>query len=115
MGGSGPSQGGRAAVVPLERRLLMRFHGTSRRRIRAGLLAVAKAGVVACVTAVLLLPANAQFWTPWGGSSQQRSQQRQPQQGFNPFGGWFGSPPPARTRQGPPDYSRPPGPRPQAR
>jgi len=63
----------------------------------------------ACVTIALLLPADAQFWGPWGGGSWERRQQPQPQrppQNYNPFGGWFGGS--HQQREAPADYSRAP-------
>ena len=58
------------------------------------------------LTMALLVPASAQFWSPFGGRSA--PQQRGSQGGFNPFGGFFGGPP---AQQAPPaDYSRAPAP-----
>jgi len=60
--------------------------------------------VIVGVSMALLVPASAQFWSPFGG----RSAPRAPQQGggFNPFGGLFGSPPPQQAPAV--DYSRAP-------
>jgi hypothetical protein len=77
---------------------------TSQGGVRLGLRVAAKVAAATCVTVALLLPANAQFWGNWGGSQRP---QRSPQ-GYNPFGGWFGVPPP--QREAPVDYSRAPGP-----
>ena len=72
-----------------------------------GLRAAACIAAFAGLTLVLLVPASAQFWSPFGGRSA--PQQRAPQGGFNPFGGFFGGPPP--QQQAPPaDYSRAPAP-----
>src|SRR5262245_61283110 len=71
-----------------------------------GLRAAARVAAFAGLTLALLVPAAAQFWSPFGGRSA--PQQRAPQGGFNPFGGLFGAPPP---QQAPPaDYSRAPAP-----
>src|SRR2546421_2486599 len=51
------------------------------------------AGAAACISLVLLLPAQAQFWD-WGGRPQ-----RQQQQNYNPFGGWFEQRPYQRDRE----------------
>jgi hypothetical protein len=50
------------------------------------------AGAAACISLALLLPAQAQFWD-WGGRPQ-----RQQQQNYNPFGGWFDQRPAPRER-----------------
>jgi uncharacterized protein len=85
----------------------MHLEGMSCRRSRAGLLTVAKIVAAACVSAALLLPAHAQFWGSWGGTPQR--QQVRPQQGYNPFGGWFQGREP-RQREAPADYSNAPPP-----
>src|SRR5215510_5918791 len=70
-----------------------------------GLRSALRLAAIAIVSVALLVPASAQFWSPFGG----RSQPRQSQGGFNPFGGFFGGPPP--QNQAPPaDYSRAPPP-----
>ena len=70
-----------------------------------GLRSALRLAAIAVVSVALLVPASAQFWSPFGG----RSQPRQSQGGFNPFGGFFGGPPP--QNQAPPaDYSRAPPP-----
>jgi hypothetical protein len=61
---------------------------------------------IATVSVALLVPASAQFWSPFGGRSQPRPSQQGG--GFNPFGGLFGSPPPQNPA--PVDYSRAPPP-----
>jgi hypothetical protein len=71
-----------------------------------GLRSALRLAAIACVSVALLVPASAQFWSPFGGRSQPRPSQ---QGGFNPFGGFFGGPPP--QNQAPPaDYSRAPPP-----
>src|SRR5215475_7944829 len=69
-----------------------------------GLRSALRVAAIAIVSVALLVPASAQFWSPFGG----RSQPRQSQGGFNPFGGFFGGPPP--QSQAPVDYSRAPSP-----
>src|SRR5215467_11811155 len=69
-----------------------------------GLRSALRLAAIAIVSVALLVPASAQFWSPFGG----RSQPRQSQGGFNPFGGFFGGPPP--QSQAPVDYSRAPAP-----
>jgi uncharacterized protein len=69
-----------------------------------GLRSVLRLAAIVSVSVALLVPASAQFWSPFGGRSQPRPSQ---QGGFNPFGGFFGGPPP--QNQAPPaDYSRAP-------
>jgi uncharacterized protein len=71
-----------------------------------GLRTAARVAAFVGLTMALLVPASAQFWSPFGGRSA--PQQRAPQGGFNPFGGLFGGPP---AQQAPPaDYSRAPPP-----
>ncbi len=71
-----------------------------------GLRSALRLAAIACVSVALLVPASAQFWSPFGGRSQPRPSQQGG--GFNPFGGFFGGPPP---QQAPPaDYSRAPPP-----
>jgi hypothetical protein len=72
------------------------------------------AAAATVLSVALLLPAQAQFWEPWGGRQQQ--QQRQ-QPSYNPFGGGFWAPQgPQRDRErdmqrdAPVDYSRAPAP-----
>src|SRR5262245_3828057 len=69
-----------------------------------GLRAAARIAAFAGLTLALLVPAAAQFWSPFGGRSA--PQQRAPQGGFNPFGGLFGGPPPQQAPAV--DYSRAP-------
>ena len=95
---TGPAEGGTAT----KRRMGMGLPVKSRT-----LVAAAAAGL----SLALLLPAQAQFWEPWGG----RQQQQQRQQPSNPFGGGFWSPQPYRgerdpSREAPIDYSRAPAP-----
>src|SRR5262245_27126156 len=106
---NGGSRTGAASLFcATHRRLLMHSQGTSGRRTPAGLVAAAKTAAVACVTVALLLPANAQFWGPWGGR-EQRPQYRQQPQSYNPFGNWFSGPTQReREREAPADYSRAP-------
>src|SRR2546430_912288 len=83
----------------------MRFQG----KFRRVLLANAQIAAVACISAVLLLPANAQFWGNWGSQPQRPApQQRQPQ-GYNPFGGFLGGSG-SQQREAPVDYSHAPAP-----
>ena len=71
-----------------------------------GLRSALRLAAIVSVSVALLVPASAQFWSPFGGRSQPRPSQ---QGGFNPFGGFFGGPPP--QNQAPPaDYSRAPPP-----
>jgi hypothetical protein len=70
-----------------------------------GMRSVLRLAAIASVSVALLVPASAQFWSPFGGRSQPRPSQQGG--GFNPFGGFFGGPPP--QNQAPPaDYSRAP-------
>jgi len=69
-----------------------------------GLRSALRLAAIAIVSVALLVPASAQFWSPFGG----RSQPRPSQGGFNPFGGFFGGPPPQNPA--PVDYSRAPPP-----
>jgi hypothetical protein len=71
-----------------------------------GLRSALRLAAIAYVSVALLVPASAQFWSPFGGRSQPRPSQ---QGGFNPFGGLFGSPPPQNPAP-PADYSRAPSP-----
>jgi uncharacterized protein len=71
-----------------------------------GLRYALRLAAIAIVSVALLVPASAQFWSPFGGRSQQRPSQ---QGGFNPFGGFFGGPPPQNPAP-PADYSRAPPP-----
>jgi uncharacterized protein len=71
-----------------------------------GLRSALRLAAIATVSVALLVPASAQFWSPFGGRSQQRPSQ---QGGFNPFGGFFGGPPPQNPAP-PADYSRAPPP-----
>ena len=48
-----------------------------------GLRSALRLAAIACVSVALLVPASAQFWSPFGGRSQPRPSQ---QGGFNPFG-----------------------------
>jgi len=77
------------------------------------------AAAATVLSVALLLPAQAQFWEPWGGRQQQQ-QPQQRQQPSSPFGGGFWSPfenrpQPYRgerdpSREAPSDYSRAPAP-----
>ena len=71
-----------------------------------GLRSALRLAAIATVSVALLVPASAQFWSPFGGRSQQRPSQ---QGGFNPFGSFFGGPP-AQNQAPPADYSRAPPP-----
>jgi uncharacterized protein len=98
----------------------MRLLGRSTRSRFGPLCAVNGALVAAGLMLALLLPAQAQFWSPFGFGPQRRPpapvQQQQPGfgQGYNPFGGFFGPPePPRREAAPPPDYSHAPAPQPR--
>jgi hypothetical protein len=87
--------------------------------LRGGPLRVGRGALVAAggLTLALLLPAQAQFWSPFGFGPQRRppaavQQQQQPGfgQGYNPFGGFFGPPPEQPRREAPPDNSHAPAP-----
>jgi uncharacterized protein len=67
---------------------------------------------------VLLTPAQAQFWSPFGGPRRPPApvQSYAPNQNFgnyNPFGGFFGPPQPEQRREAPPDNSHAPSPQPR--
>jgi len=62
---------------------------------------------VAGLSMALLVPASAQFWSPFGGRPAQPQRQQPPQQGFNPFSSLFGGPQP-QPKEAPVDYSRAP-------
>ena len=72
-----------------------------------GLRSALRLAAIATVSVALLVPASAQFWSPFGGRSQPRPSQQGG--GFNPFGGFFGGPPPQNPAP-PADYSRAPAP-----
>src|SRR5262245_35276404 len=72
-----------------------------------GLRSALRLAAIATVSVALLVPASAQFWSPFGGRSQPRPSQQGG--GFNPFGGFFGGPPPQNPAP-PADYSRAPPP-----
>jgi len=72
--------------------------------------------VVLGLALALLTPAQAQFWSPFGGPRRPPApvQSYAPSPGFgnyNPFGGLFG-PPPEQRREAPPDNSHAPSPPP---
>src|ERR1700681_4753958 len=79
-------------------------------------------GIVAtaCLTITLLSAAQAQFWSPSAPRRPSAPTQQQPQnnQGFNPFGGFFGQQVPQQVPQEvqrpapPPDNSHAPSPQP---
>src|SRR5438094_8114153 len=88
----------------MDRPLPMRPRGTH--SIWKGLRGAVCITAVVGLTLSLLVPASAQFWSPFGGRS---APQRAPQGGgFNPFGGFFGGPPPQQAPAV--DYSRAPPP-----
>jgi hypothetical protein len=67
---------------------------------------VAKTIPAVCVSLVLSVPANAQFWGSWG-----YPQREQPRQQYSPFSGWFGQPENrpqyrSREREAPPQYRK---------
>src|SRR5262249_42084638 len=70
-----------------------------------GLRGAACIAAFVALTLVLLVPASAQFWSPFGGRS---APQRPQGGGFNPVGGLFGGPPPPQAPAV--DYSRAPPP-----
>src|SRR5262249_10231673 len=93
----------------------MHSQGIFRPRRRGAVRAAETIVAAACVTIALLLPADAQFWGPWGGGSWDRRQQPQPQRPpakYNPFGGRVGGPPPQPA--GPADDCRAPQAQPHA-
>ncbi len=94
---------------------MMRARSKSR-RFRLG-AAVASAGAVVAAGLMLLLlsPAQAQFWSPFGSPRRppapvQQSYPGYNNQGYNPFGGFFGPPPQEQRREAPPDNSHAPAP-----
>jgi uncharacterized protein len=94
----------------------MRPEGSSwswhrQRGARAVLLAFGEAVAAACVILALLLPADAQFWSPFGPPRPSRPIPQAPQQApsFNPFGTFFG-PQSQAPAQPAVDYSRAPSP-----
>src|SRR5438093_9358823 len=82
------------------------MHPKGTHSVWKGLRAAARIAAFAGLSMALLVPASAQFWSPFGGRSA--PQQRAPQGGFNPFGGLFGGPPPQQAPAV--DYSRAPAP-----
>src|SRR5215469_3773521 len=98
----------------------MRLLGTSR-RLRFGPVRARPGALVAAggLMLALLLPAQAQFWSPFNFGPPRRPpapvQQQQPGfgQGYNPFCGFFGPPEQPRREAPPPDYSHAPAPQPR--
>src|SRR3954462_10653505 len=93
----------------------MRANGSFWRRPPAALPPLAKSGPAEVMSGGLVCPAGGQFWGQWESRPQrQQPPQRQQQQEFNPFGGWFGNQRgdrprrEQRERDAPPDYSRAP-------
>ena len=81
-------------------------------RSRKTIRALAKASAVALISAVMLAPAAAQFWNPFGGQRGFPQRAPQPQQQYNPFGGFFGGPQEQKKAAPKADYSSaPPAPR----
>jgi uncharacterized protein len=88
---------------------------SGRKGLGAAVLGVLGIAAAAGLALALLSPAQAQFWSPFGpprrppAPIQQAPQQYQPQQQYNPFGGFFG-PPPEQRPAPPPDNSHAPSP-----
>jgi uncharacterized protein len=81
-------------------------------RSRKTIRALAKASAVALISAMMLAPAAAQFWNPFGGQRGFPQRAPQPQQQYNPFGGFFGGPQEQKKAAPKADYSSaPPAPR----
>src|SRR6266700_2976368 len=90
---------------------------SGQRRMRAVFRGASEILAAAFLTLAPLMPAQAQFWSPFGGPSTfgpprrppaaipQQQQQPQSQQ-YNPFGGFFSTPP--ERREAPVDYSHAP-------
>jgi hypothetical protein len=78
---------------------------------RRGIGAVLLGAVVVAVglTIALLSPAQAQFWSPYGPPRRPPAPIQQPQQQYNPFGGFFG-PQEIPRPAAPPDNSHAPSP-----
>src|SRR5580704_12608069 len=97
---------------------MMRVHdrpeGHSQARPGAGFLRVAAVTAALGLTLALLLPAQAQFWSPFAPARRPPGaipqQQQQPQQ-YNPFGGFFT--PQEPRREAPVDYSHAPAAQPR--
>src|SRR5215510_6388891 len=81
------------------------MHTGGMHSIWKGLRGAARIAAFVGLTLVLLVPASAQFWSPFGGRS---APQRPQGGGFNPFGGLFGGSPPQQAPAV--DYSRAPPP-----
>src|SRR5262245_54216700 len=81
------------------------MHTRGMHSIWKGLRGAARIAAFVGLTLVLLVPASAQFWSPFGGRS---APQRPQGGGFNPFGGLFGGSPPQQAPAV--DYSRAPPP-----
>jgi hypothetical protein len=85
---------------------------TGRGRRRAVLRGASKGVAAAFLALALLMPAQAQFWSPFGGPARRPPasvpQQQQQQQYYNPFGGGFFGQPAERKEAPPPDYSHAP-------
>ncbi|HEY6256680.1 MAG TPA: SGNH family hydrolase [Xanthobacteraceae bacterium] len=98
----------------------MRVHGKSwRMSFGAVLVGVGEIVAAAGLTLALLSPAQAQFWSPFGAPRRPPAPiQQAPQQGYNPnynqgynpFGGFFGPPQDLPRREAPPDNSHAPSP-----
>lgn len=78
---------------------------------RLPLLALAAMALIAGIALAVPLPAQAQFWFPFGGSPRRPPASiPQQQQQYNPFGGFFEEQP---RREAPIDYSHAPSPPPR--
>ena len=94
---------------------------SGRKGTGAVVLAATEMVVAACLAIVLLSPAQAQFWSPYGAPRRppapiQQQQQPRYNQQYNPFGGFgqpfggFGQPAEPPRPQAPPDNSHAPAP-----
>jgi len=68
-------------------------NGLERRRLDTMVLRFGTIAAAACLSGLLLAPAQAQFWSPFAPAQPFQQRQQQPAwQSYNPFGGFFGSP-----------------------
>jgi hypothetical protein len=85
---------------------------TESARCRKAYSGAAKLSAAGGLVLALLLPAQAQFWSPFGAPHRPpapiQQQQQAPQQQYNPFGGFFGPPPEAQRPAAPADNSHAP-------
>ena len=89
----------------------LQIMGLQNKSGRRGIAAVLLGAVVVAVglTIALLSPAQAQFWSPYGPPRRPPAPIQQPQQQYNPFGGFFG-PQEVPRPAAPPDNSHAPSP-----